>query len=126
MKNALKVLVSSPMLWATGAFATSPCKADACIDAAAASFIAPYDVFGAKCSAINPELGAQYSAIVAYLLRDEDTAILQKLRNSNVYARVRAEFESKIDGFISNEIGKACEEFLREPSAAKNNPPEKH
>lgn len=92
MKNALKVIASLPMLWATTAFATSACKADACIDAAAASSIAPYDVLGAKCSAINPRLSAQYSAVVAYLLRDEDVATLQKLRDSSIYARVRAEF----------------------------------
>jgi hypothetical protein len=118
MKNALKVLVCLAMLWAPTAFGTSPCKGDACIDAASASFIAPYDVFEAKCSVINPRLRAQYAAVVAYLVRNEDAVILQKLRASNVYALVRSEFESKIDGFNSNQLGKACEAFLKEHSAA--------
>lgn len=126
MKNALKILTWLPMLWVTTAYATSPCEGDACIDAASASFIAPYDVFEAKCSAMNPELHARYSAIVAYFIRNEDTVLLKKLRVSHVYAVVRTEFESKVDALNSNQMAKACEDFLKEPSAEVDKSTQQH
>ena len=103
------------MLWATAAFATSPCEGDACIDSASASFIAPFDVLEVKCSLINPEMRSQYTAIVAYFLRNEDAEFVGKLRASKVYALVRAEFESKVNGFSPDELGRACDSFSKEP-----------
>jgi hypothetical protein len=120
MPNTLKVLACFPMLWATVAAATSPCKGDGCIDEASASFIAPYDFFEAKCSSMNPGMHAQYSAVVAYFLRDEDADFLNKLRASKPYARVRDEIESKTNGLSSEELGKACDAFSKEPQGPTN------
>lgn len=120
MLKALKFLVCLSMLWATSALATSPCKGDACIDSASASFIVPFDVFEAKCSEINPGLRAEYSAVVAYFLRNEDTEFIRKLRASKPYAAVRAEVESKVRGLNSVELGRACDSFSKEPHGPKD------
>lgn len=115
-----------PILYANSAYATSPCEGDACIDAASASFIAPYDVFEAKCSAVKPELHTRYSAIVAYFIRNEDTIFIKKLRESNAYGAVRSEFESQVDALSSNQLAKACEDFMKEPSSEVNQPTQQH
>lgn len=126
MKIALKIMTCLPMLWATSAYSTSPCEGDACVDAASASFIAPYDVFEAKCSAAKPELHARYSAIVAYFIRNEDTVLLKKLRESNVYAVVRSEFEAEVAAMSASRLAKTCEDFLKEPSSEVNQPTQQH
>lgn len=115
MLKALRVLACFPMLWAASALATSPCQGDGCIDSASASFIVPFDVFEKKCSEIDPGMRAQYSAIVAYFLRNEDAEFIRKLRASKPYSAVRAEFEEKVRGLSKNELGRACASFSKEP-----------
>ncbi|UTY59236.1 hypothetical protein [Massilia sp. erpn] len=126
MKIALKIVTYLTIALATAAYATSPCEGDACIDAASASFIAPYDVFEAKCSAVKPEMHTRYSAVVAYFIRNENIAFLKKLRESRAYAAVRGEFELKVDTMSSSQLAKACEEFLKEPSTKENQPNQQH
>ena len=126
MKITLKIVTCLSIVLTASAYATSPCEGDACIDAASASFIAPYDVFEVKCSAVKPEMHTRYSAVVAYFIHNEDAAFLRKLRESRAYAAVRGEFEMKVDTMSSSQLAKACEEFLKEPSAKENQPNQQH
>jgi hypothetical protein len=120
MQNFLKFSACVLVLWASTATATSPCAGDACIDEASASFIAPYDFFEAKCSSANPGMHAQYAAVLAYFLRDVDTDFLKKLRVSKPYAHVLAEIESKANSLSTDELGKACDAFSKEPQGPTN------
>lgn len=115
MLKALKVVVCLPMFWVASASATSPCEGDGCIDSASASFIVPFDVFEAKCSEINLGMRAQYSAVIAYFLRNEDAEFVRKLRASKPYAAIRTEFEEKLRDLSADELSKACAAFLKEP-----------
>lgn len=115
MLKSLKILACFPMLWAASASATSPCQGDGCIDSASASFIVPFDVFELKCSEIDPAMRSQYSAIVAYFLRNEDAEFIRKLRASKPYAVIRAEFEEKVRDLSADELVRACASFSKEP-----------
>ncbi|MCX7290955.1 hypothetical protein [Janthinobacterium sp.] len=126
MKITLKIVTCLSIVLSASAYATSPCEGDACIDSASASFIAPHDVFEAKCSAVKPEMHTRYSAVVAYFIRNEDATFLRKLRESRAYAAVRGEFELKVDAMSTGQLTKACEEFLNEPSAKENQLNQKH
>ncbi|MFZ6049542.1 hypothetical protein ACFW0H_25890 [Pseudomonas sp. CR3202] len=114
MQNTLKILACLPMLWVTVATATLLCTDDGCIDEASASLIAPYDFFEARCSSVNPDMRAQYSALRAHFLREADADFLKKLRASKPYARVFAETESKTNSLSTDELGKACDAFSAE------------
>lgn len=63
---------------------------------------------------MNPGMQERYSAVAARFLQDADADFLKKLRASEVYARVFAEIESKVNSLSSNELGNACENFLKE------------
>ncbi|WP_175649967.1 hypothetical protein [Pseudomonas sp. Marseille-P9899] len=113
MQYTLKTLVCLLMLWATVASATSPCAGDGCINETSAFFVAPFDFFEAKCSSVNPSMRERYSAVTANFLKNEDADLLKKLRASEPYARVLAEIKSIANSLSSDELGNACEEFLK-------------
>ena len=89
--------------------ATSPCpKPDGCIDDASASFLLSLEVIERKCSAIDPQNASVYREYVQRALHGEDSRFIEKLRSSEVYARVKVEVEGTVAKMDERSVLHAC------------------
>lgn len=100
---------------ATTASATSPCKTEGgCIDEASASLLVALELLESECSLLNPGMRSQYSAAFDNVVRDENVEFLRKLRNSEVYKKVRADTTLTFRSLRTDDLSKECRDFLKE------------